>query len=202
MAAMDNLTPHKFQVTRAQREALNNHKGLVIWFSGLSGSGKSTIASALEQQLHLQQMHTYSLDGDNIRLGINRDLGFSTEDRTENLRRIAEIAKLFADAGIVVLASFITPTEENRNQINSIIPAEDIVHIFVNCPLEVCEKRDVKGLYAKARKGEIKNFTGIDAPFEAHQKPDITLHSHLFSVQQCVQQTLDYLHSTHKIRKS
>lgn len=188
MSQDKNITEQTFHINRAQREMRNHHRGLVVWFSGLSGSGKSTIASAVEKLLFEHKIQTYILDGDNIRMGLNSDLGFSEQDRTENLRRIAETAKLFVDAGTVVLASFITPVEKNREQINRIISTTDIVHIFVNCPLEICEKRDVKGLYQKARAGQISNFTGINAPFEIPQNPDLVIHSDRETIEDSVQQ--------------
>ena len=170
-----NIVKQTYKVDREKRENQNKHKGKVFWFSGLSGSGKSTLANALELELHEKGYKTYVLDGDNIRFGLNRDLGFSPEDRKENLRRIGEVAKLFVDAGVVVLSAFITPYEEERQALRKIVGKEDFVHIFVDCPVEECEKRDVKGLYAKARKGEIKNFTGISAPFEIPQQNDLII---------------------------
>ena len=181
-----NLFKQDFNVSRKDREALNGNKGLCVWFVGLSGSGKSTISNAFESFLFQKGIRTYTLDGDNIRMGINKDLTFSATDRSENLRRIAEIAKLFTDAGTVVLSSFITPLAADREHIRSIL-GEDYVEVFVNCPLEVCEQRDVKGLYAKARRGEIPNFTGISAPFEEPSHPDLKLPSHEMNLGDCVQ---------------
>ena len=168
-----NIVPHQYQVTKKDRNQLNSHPSFLIWFTGLSGSGKSTLANALEKRLHEAGIHTYSLDGDNIRKGINSDLSFSPEDRTENIRRIAEIARLFVDAGVVVLAAFVSPYKKDRENIAHIVGKDNFVEIFVNTSLEECEKRDVKGLYKKARSGEIKNFTGINAPYEAPEHPDI-----------------------------
>ena len=147
----------------------------MIWFVGLSGSGKSTLAGNVESVLHKKGYKTYILDGDNLRLGLNSDLGFSKRDRSENIRRIAEVARLFNDAGTIVLSAFISPLESDRNQARKIIGVENFIEVFVNCPLSICEKRDVKGLYAKARKGLIPNFTGIDSPFEPPKQPDIII---------------------------
>jgi adenylylsulfate kinase len=159
----------------------------LIWFTGLSGSGKSTLANALEKKLHQDGIKTYSLDGDNIRKGINKDLSFSPEDRTENIRRIAEISSLFIDAGMVVMAAFVSPYKKDRKNIEDIVGKDNFVEIFVNTSLEECEKRDVKGLYKKARKGEIKDFTGIDAPYEAPDQPDIEVKTDLMSIEESVQ---------------
>lgn len=174
---MNNIIPQDYTISKKDRSELNGHKPLVIWFTGLSGSGKSTIANLVEKELHATGIHTYSLDGDNIRGGINKDLGFSEENRTENLRRIAEVAKLFCDAGTVVLSAFITPLERDREMIKQIVGKENFIEVFINTSLEECERRDVKGLYKKARAGEIKNFTGINAPFEIPANPSITIHT-------------------------
>ena len=160
---------------REDRETLLNQKGIMIWFTGLSGSGKSTLAIALERELHQKGILCRILDGDNIRSGINNNLGFSEADRTENIRRIAEVAKLFVDCGIVTLAAFISPTNAIRQMAAEIIGKEDFLEVYVSTPIEECEKRDVKGLYAKARRGEIKDFTGISSPFEQPESPFITL---------------------------
>lgn len=160
---------------RADREKLLNQTSKVIWFTGLSGSGKSTLAIALERELNKRGILCYLLDGDNIRTGINNNLGFSEADRVENIRRIAEVSKLFVDCGVVTLAAFISPTNEIRKQAESIIGSENFIEVFVSTPLEVCEQRDIKGLYKKARAGEIKNFTGISSPFEAPENPAISI---------------------------
>ena len=160
---------------RADKEALLGQRGCVVWMTGLSGSGKSTIAIGLERRLHEQGIFTQVLDGDNVRTGINNNLGFSEADRTENIRRIAEVAKLFAGSGAVTICCFVSPTLAIREQAKAIIGAEDFIEVFVDTPLEECERRDVKGLYAKARAGEVKDFTGISAPFEAPEKPDVRL---------------------------
>jgi adenylylsulfate kinase len=181
-----NLTKANFQISRNDKERLNGHKSFVIWLTGLSGSGKSTIANALEAELFKKQIHTFCLDGDNTRLGINKDLGFSTADRTENIRRVAEMAKLFLESGTIVITSFISPLISDREMAKQIIGSSDFVEVYINCPLSVCENRDVKGLYAKARKGEIKDFTGIDSPFEAPLESDIELFTDKNSIQECV----------------
>ncbi len=168
-----NIIKHNYSVTRQDREKSNNQNSFLIWFTGLSGSGKSTLANALELKLHKEGVKTYALDGDNIRKGINNDLSFSPEDRTENIRRIAEIANLFVDAGVVVLAAFVSPYKKDRKKIENIVGKDNFVEIFVNTSLQECENRDIKGLYKKARKGEIKDFTGINAPYEAPENPDI-----------------------------
>jgi adenylyl-sulfate kinase len=165
----------------------------VIWLVGLSGSGKSTLAGNVEAVLHQKGYKTYLLDGDNVRLGLNNDLGFSSEDRTENLRRIAEVARLFNEAGIIVLSAFISPLESDRNQARELIGVENFIEVFINCPLHVCEKRDVKGLYAKARKGLIPNFTGIDAPFENPKQPDLTINTEAEAPEASLKKLLDFI---------
>lgn len=170
---MQNIIRHNYSVTKVDRIKSNKHNSFLIWFTGLSGSGKSTLANALEVKLHDIGVKTYTLDGDNIRKGINKDLTFTPEDRTENIRRIAEIANLFVDAGLVVLAAFVSPYKKDRESIEYVVGNSNFVEVFVNTSLEECENRDVKGLYAKARKGEIKDFTGINAPYEAPENPDI-----------------------------
>ena len=171
----NNLTAHSYKISREDRRKLSGHSSFLVFFTGLSGSGKSTLCNALEQRLHQKGIKTYVLDGDNIRLGINKNLGFSPEDRTENIRRIGEISNLFIDAGVVVLAAFVAPYKKDRENIRSLVGAEHFIEVFVNTPLEVCEARDVKGLYAKARKGEIKNMTGISAPYEAPETPQVEI---------------------------
>tara|TARA_B110000902_G_scaffold51142_1_gene58812 strand:- start:473 stop:1069 length:597 start_codon:yes stop_codon:yes gene_type:complete len=171
----ENLIRHTHPISKSDRLKNNGHQAKVIWLVGLSGSGKSTLAGNIETVLHQKGYKTYLLDGDNVRLGLNNDLGFSSKDRTENIRRIAEVARLFNEAGIIVLSAFISPLESDRNQARELIGVENFIEIFVHCPLHICEKRDVKGLYAKARKGLIPNFTGIDAPFESPKQPDLTI---------------------------
>lgn len=180
-------------LTRADKEELLHQHSVMIWFTGLSGSGKSTIAIALERELHSRGIMCRILDGDNIRSGINNNLGFTAEDRMENIRRIAEISKLFVDTGIVTIAAFISPDEAMRELACDIIGRENFIEIYVNTPLEICEKRDVKGLYAKARKGDIKNFTGISAPFEAPAHPDLCLDTSALSLKECVDRLLDLI---------
>ncbi|MGB5819482.1 MAG: adenylyl-sulfate kinase [Saonia sp.] len=174
-----NIIPHNYKINRKERQEANGHNSFLLFFTGLSGSGKSTIANALEQKLFENNIRTYVLDGDNVRRGINKNLSFSPEDRSENNRRIGEISKLFIDAGIVVLAAFVAPYEKDRAAIEKTVGADNYVEVFINTSLEVCEQRDVKGLYAKARKGEIKNMTGISAPYERPSNPTIEVtHEH------------------------
>jgi adenylyl-sulfate kinase len=181
------------KVSAAQRESRNGHCGCVIWLTGLSGSGKSTIAVELEQTLFQSGRHTYILDGDNIRHGLCSDLGFSPKDRTENIRRIGEVARLFADAGIICIAAFISPYRGDRDLARKIAQPVKFVEVYLNAPLEVCEQRDPKGLYARARAGEIKEFTGISAPYEPPLKPEIELHTNQSSVAECVDAILKQL---------
>ncbi|MEH6588027.1 MAG: adenylyl-sulfate kinase [Halioglobus sp.] len=174
-----NVHWHEGDITRKHRENTLGHKGATLWFTGLSGSGKSTVAVELEGTLHEMGVISYRLDGDNVRMGINKNLGFSADDRTENIRRIGEISKLFVDSGVVALSSFISPYRADRDQVRELHEAAgmDFIEVFVDCSLEAAESRDPKGLYKKARAGEIKNFTGIDDPYEAPRKPEIHLHS-------------------------
>lgn len=171
----ENIIPHSYQVSKEDRQTNNKHNSFLLWFTGLSGSGKSTIANIVEQKLFGLGVKTYTLDGDNIRKGINNDLSFSPEDRTENIRRIAEVANLMVDAGLVVLAAFVSPYKKDRENIRNIVKDVNFVEIFINTSVEECERRDVKGLYKKARAGEIKNMTGISAPYEAPENPDIEI---------------------------
>ena len=188
-----NIVWHQGTVTRADREKLGGHRGCTIWLTGLSGSGKSTIAVDLEKRLFERGAHTYILDGDNIRHGLNKNLGFSPADRTENIRRIGEVAKLFTDAGVVAVTAFISPYRADRDQVRALMSDGDFIEIHVDCPVEVCEGRDVKGLYKKARAGEIKEFTGISAPYEAPEKAELTIKSHELSVEQSVATILGFL---------
>lgn len=190
-----NVTWESGKIGREERYQILRQKGATIWFTGLSGSGKSTIAVALEQALHSLGKLSYRLDGDNVRLGINKNLGFSEEDRKENIRRIGEVAKLFGDAGTIALSSFISPYKEDRDEVRALHEAAELkfVEVFVDCPLEVAEKRDPKGLYEKARAGQIKNFTGIDDPYEAPLKPEIHLRTDEMTVEQEVATVIDYL---------
>jgi adenylylsulfate kinase len=188
-----NIVWHQGAVTRDDREQLNGHKGCTVWLTGLSGSGKSTIAVDLEKRLCERGIRSYILDGDNIRHGLNKNLGFSPEDRTENIRRIGEVAKLFTDAGTVTLTAFISPYRADRDQVRALMKAGDFIEVYVDCPVEVCEQRDVKGLYKKARAGEIKEFTGISAPYEAPNEPELTIRTSQQSVEQSALQILAYL---------
>ena len=182
----ENIIRHDYSVNREERRVNLGQNSFLMWFTGLSGSGKSTIANALEHKLHKMGYKTYALDGDNIRKGINKGLTFSPEDRKENIRRIAEVANLLVDAGIIVLAAFVSPYKKDRENIRNIVGNDNFVEIFVNTSLEECERRDVKGLYKKARAGEIKDFTGINAPYEAPDSPDIEIITDDLSLEQCV----------------
>ena len=190
---MSNIFEEYFSITREMRNKRNNHSSFVFWFTGLSGSGKSTIANKLEEALYENHFQTYTLDGDNIRGGINKGLSFTAEDRQENLRRIGEIAKIFVDAGVVTIASFVSPLEIDRKLVRDIVGKVDFVEIFVDTSLEECERRDVKGLYKKARAGEIKNFTGIDSPYENPLNPDIIIKTEFESEEEAVQKILFFV---------
>lgn len=180
-------------LSRDDKERLLGQKGLMVWFTGLSGSGKSTVAIALERELQQRGILCRILDGDNIRSGINNNLGFSAEDRVENIRRIAEVGRLFVDTGIVTIAAFISPNNDLRRMASEIIGQDDFMEVFVSTPLKECERRDVKGLYAKARRGEIKNFTGISAPFEAPENPTLTLDTSVLPVEESVKRLLQVI---------
>jgi len=188
-----NTTKQIYKVTKLEREAKHGHKSFLIWFTGLSGSGKSTLANLVELELHKQNMSTYVLDGDNIRQGINKDLTFVPEDRSENIRRIAEIGNLMVDAGILTLAAFISPYIKDRELVKNIVGGDKFIEIFINTSLEECERRDVKGLYRKARAGEIKNMTGISAPYEAPLNPDFEIITDVQSIENTVKELLTFL---------
>ncbi|MFG6687613.1 adenylyl-sulfate kinase [Mariniflexile sp. HNIBRBA6329] len=190
---MKNNKEQRYTINRQHRTLINKHKPCLIWFTGLSGSGKSTIANLLEKELHKQQIHTYTLDGDNLRRGLNKDLLFTKEDRVENLRRTTEVAKLFIDAGLVVIAAFISPYHKIREDIKAIVGSDYYIEVFVNTPLEVCEQRDIKGLYKRARAGEIKNFTGISSPFEVPVDPTIEIETVKESPEEAVAKILEVL---------
>jgi adenylyl-sulfate kinase len=190
------------KITAALREQRNEQHGLVVWLTGLSGSGKTTIATELERQLFEAGKHTYLLDGDILRCGLCSDLGFSAEDRCENIRRAGEVAALFADAGIIVIAAFISPFRADRERVRHVLPPGRFVEVFVNAPLEVCEQRDVKGLYAKARAHQIAEFTGISAPYEVPECPEIELHTDLITPQEAVARIIDYLRAETTPRQS
>lgn len=186
----ENTSPHISSITRAEREKLNQHKAAIIWITGLSGSGKSTLAYALEQRLYQMGCRTFVLDGDNMRQGLCGDLGFSEEDRKENIRRVGETAKLFYEAGLIVIAAFISPKKEERDRVRALVPVGDFIEVYCECPLEICEQRDPKGLYKKARLGEIKNFTGVSAPYEVPSRPEILITSATLSVEDSIKQIL------------
>jgi adenylylsulfate kinase len=188
--SFNNVVWHDASVTPARREQLNGHRGVAVWFTGLSGSGKSTIAHLVEEQLHQRGCRTYTLDGDNVRHGLCSDLGFSEKDRAENIRRIAEMVKLFLDAGIIALTAFISPLREHRELVRRLVGPDCFVEVYCACPLEICEQRDVKGLYRRARAGEIKEFTGISAPYEAPLEPDLEVHTHRMPIEECAEQVV------------
>lgn len=190
---MNNITQHQQSVSLAQREARNSHKAAVLWFTGLSGSGKSTIAMALQEKLFQRGCQVVVLDGDNVRHGLNAGLGFSVEDRIENLRRVAEVSKLFAEAGLIVLTSFISPLQSERDRARQIISPLPFFETYIDVGLEVAENRDPKGLYKKARAGEIQNFTGIDSPYEAPRSPELVVKNDSQSVQKGVEEILSQL---------
>ncbi|HMP99105.1 MAG TPA: adenylyl-sulfate kinase [Cyclobacteriaceae bacterium] len=187
---MKNIYPIQGKVSDNDRQYLLEQKPLLIWFTGLSGSGKSTLAAQLEAALFEKGFKTYLLDGDNIRSGLNKDLGFTDEARVENIRRIAEVSKLFVDAGLILLSAFISPFRADRYQVKSIVGENNFMEVFVDCPIEVCEQRDVKGLYKRARAGEVKNFTGIDSPYEAPLQPAISIPTHEWPVEKSIEALL------------
>jgi adenylylsulfate kinase len=193
MTRATNITWHASTVSKSDRRVQNGHGSAVLWFTGLSGSGKSTIANAVSSELYRQGINEYVLDGDNIRHGLNKDLGFSDYDRTENIRRIGEVAKLFVDSGAVITTAFISPFRSDRDQVRALFEEGEFIEVFVDCPLDECERRDPKQLYEKARRGEIKDFTGIDSPYEAPERPEIILRSDLLSVEEAVEQVFAYL---------
>lgn len=186
---------HESDVMKQDRQQLKGHKSAIIWFTGLSGSGKSTISVALESLLHEKGIHAYRLDGDNIRHGLNRNLGFSQADRTENIRRIGEVSKLMVDAGLLTLTAFISPYQEDREQVRQIVEPDEFIEVYVKASLKTCEERDPKGLYKKARLGEIKNFTGIDAPYEEPKDPELVIDTDQLSIEEAVEVILTYLKS-------
>ncbi|WP_251554114.1 adenylyl-sulfate kinase [Neobacillus muris] len=193
MSKSTNITWHETTITKQDRRAQNGHGSCTLWFTGLSGSGKSTIANAVSNELFRLGIHEYVLDGDNIRHGLNKDLGFSEHDRTENIRRIGEVAKLFVDSGNIVTTAFISPFRSDRDQVRALFEEGEFIEIFINCPIDECERRDPKQLYAKARRGEIKDFTGIDSPYEAPEKAEIIIDSSKVTVDGAVEQILNYL---------
>ncbi len=187
------LVVYNGKIRKEDRQKQKGHKSAILWFTGLSGSGKSTLAHTVEEKLYNMGVHTYVLDGDNIRKGLNKDLGFSPEDRKENIRRIGEVAKLFVDAGLIVLTAFISPYRKDREFVRGLVEKGEFIEIYVKCPLNVCESRDVKGLYKKARQGLIKEFTGIDAPYEEPENPEIVVETDKESIQESTDKIIKYL---------
>ena len=190
---MNKIIWHKATVTRERREFLNGHRAGTVWLTGLSGSGKSTLAHAVEERLHFLGCRTFVFDGDNVRHGLCSDLGFSPEERSENLRRIAEMVKLFLDAGIIALCAFISPMREDRERVKALVGVDDFLEIYCDCSLEICEQRDVKGFYQKARAGIIKNYTGISAPYEEPEHPDLRLETGVVPLPECVEMVMHLL---------
>ena len=190
-----NIHWHEGEITRADRERVHGHRGATLWFTGLSGSGKSTLARAVEEALFERGCQVYVLDGDNVRHGLNRDLGFSPDDRSENIRRIGEVAKLFTNFGALVLTAFISPYREDRDAVRDLMPEGDFIEVHVDCALDVCEERDPKGLYKKARRGEIPEFTGISAPYEAPESPELTVRTDRSSLEESVAEVVQHLES-------
>lgn len=190
ITSSNNVVLHNTTVTRQHREVLNGHRGAIVWFTGLSGSGKSTLAHAVEEILHKNGCRTFVLDGDNLRHGLCRDLGFSSKDRQENIRRISEVAKLFMEAGIIVLTAFISPYRIDRQRVRAMVDQDSFIEIYCNTPIEICETRDVKGLYKKARNGEIAEFTGISSPYQSPEMPELVLNTAEVSLDICVQQVV------------
>jgi adenylylsulfate kinase len=188
-----NTIWHHATITRAAREELHKHRSVILWFTGLSGSGKSTLAHAVEDYLHHLDISTFVLDGDNVRHGLCSDLGFSDKDRVENIRRIGELAKLMTEAGIITLTAFISPFKSDRNTARNLVPHGDFLEIYCECPIETCEQRDVKGLYKKARAGQIPFFTGIDSPYEAPENPELVVDTQRLSLEDSVQQVIELL---------
>ena len=194
-----NTVWHEPSVYRKHREEMNGHKSVIIWFTGLSGAGKSTLAHALEDYLHKNKIRTYVLDGDNIRRGLCKDLGFSDDDRTENIRRIGEVSKLMMEAGVIVLTAFISPFLKDRKIVRELVSEGEFIEVHCDASLDVCESRDIKGLYSKARSGEISEFTGITSPYEAPENPELILETNQLSIEECVDKLIGYLKDKHII---
>lgn len=192
-----NTVQHRATVSRSRREQLNRHRSVILWFTGLSGSGKSTVAHAVEEELHQAGCRTFVFDGDNVRHGLCANLSFSEDDRHENIRRIGEMAKLFLEAGVIAMTAFISPFRTDRERVRALVSENDFIEIFCNSPLAICEERDVKGLYKRARTGEIKNYTGISSPYEAPEHPDLTLDTAGDSVETNVEKVLNFLEERH-----
>ena len=195
MSNSKNIVWHDHHVSRQQRAKIKEQKPCILWFTGLSGSGKSTIANAVELKLNELGKHTYLLDGDNIRMGLNKGLGFSDEDRVENIRRIGEVSKLFVDAGLIVLTAFISPFQEERDKVRNLVEEGEFIEVFIDTSLKVCESRDPKGLYKKARDGEIPNFTGISSTYETPTRAEIHIENDKISIDECVEKVVEYLKS-------
>jgi adenylylsulfate kinase len=189
----ENIIPHAFSVETAMRERLNGHRGAVLWFTGLSGSGKSTLAHALDERLYRRGVHTYVLDGDNVRSGLNSDLGFSAAEREENIRRIGEVSRLFADAGLITITAFISPYRAGRERVRALLPAGRFIEVYVKCPLPVAEERDPKGLYKKARAGEIPQFTGVSDPYEEPEEPEVIVDTSEIELEEALSSIEHYL---------
>lgn len=188
-----NTVWHHATVTRERREQQNGHKAVILWFTGLSSAGKSTLAHALEERLHQQNCRTFVFDGDNVRHGLCGDLAFSNEDRQENIRRVGEMAKLFIESGVIALTAFISPFRADRRRVRDLVPEGDFIEIYCKCPLEICEARDVKGLYKRARAGEIKDFTGISSPYEVPERAELTVNTGELPLDECVAQVIEFL---------
>ncbi len=187
-----NLVYHPHKISKIERSKIKGHKPCIIWLTGLSGAGKSTIANALEERLNNMNIHTYLLDGDNIRYGLNKDLGFSKEDRKENIRRIAEVCRLLVDAGLIVITAFISPFRAERNFARSLVDKDEFIEVFIDTPIDICEQRDPKGLYKKAKNGEITEFTGISSPYEPPEKPEIHIKTNELSLKECIYKILEF----------
>ncbi len=196
-----NITPHESLISRADRRRILGHGGCTVWLTGLSGSGKSTVAHEVERRLMDRGVHSFVLDGDNIRHGLNGDLGFSEEDRGENIRRIGEVSRLFTEAGLVVITAFISPFKQDRDRARGLFENGEFFEIFVRCPLELCESRDPKGLYAQARRGELQEFTGIDSPFEDPEDPELILDTGRMSVEDCADRIIELMRKSGIIEK-
>jgi adenylylsulfate kinase len=197
-----NTIWHQATVTRSRRETLNGHQGIILWFTGLSGAGKSTLAHAVEESLHQMHCRTFVFDGDNVRHGLCADLGFSAEDRSENIRRIGEMTKLFLEAGVISLTAFISPFSSDRGRVRSLVPHGDFLEVYCRCPVAVCEERDVKGLYRRAREGEIKNFTGISSPYEEPDAPELVINTDVLSLDESVELVIGLLRERGIVSKS
>jgi len=202
MEATKNIVWHAATISKQDRHRMNGHKSAVLWYTGLSGAGKSTLANKVEEKLFERGIHTYVLDGDNIRHGLNKGLGFSTDDRKENIRRIGEVAKLFVDSGAFVSTAFISPYREDRDMVRQLVQNGEFIEVYVNAPLEVCEERDPKGLYKKARAGEIKNFTGIDDPYEAPANAELIINTGEKTLEECAEEVMNYLEANGYIDES